>query len=110
MQDRLKEVVRSENFDELLDPQLKRLRTRFQADMHQALSQALPATAEAAQRLQSLEDNLAADALERLLGADDRDRAVLTGLRQQHSELIRAKTPHERAVTRCGKQTSAKGA
>ncbi|MCH1505237.1 MAG: 50S ribosome-binding GTPase, partial [Verrucomicrobiales bacterium] len=49
LQRRLRDVVRAEHLDELLEPQLLRMKTRFQDEMHGELSKALPATAEAAQ-------------------------------------------------------------
>lgn len=93
LQRRLRDVVRAEHLDELLEPQLLRMKTRFQDEMHGELSKALPATAEAAQELQHIESHLAVDALERLLGADDRDRAVIAGLRQQLRGLFQQRSP-----------------
>lgn len=90
---RLREVMRTEHLQELLEPQLLQMRQRFHEEMHVALSEALPATAEAAQELQHIESNLAVDALERLLGADDHDRTVLTALRQQLRGLYQQRTP-----------------
>ncbi len=93
LQGRLRDVVRAEHLDELLEPQLLRMKARFQETMHEELSKSLPATAEAAQELQHIESHLAVDALEHLLGADDRDRAVIAGLRQQLRGLYQQKTP-----------------
>ncbi|MGY8690839.1 MAG: Rab family GTPase, partial [Verrucomicrobiales bacterium] len=93
LQGRLREVVRSEHLEDLLEPQLLRMKARFQEDMQTALTTALPATAEAARDLQQIESNLAVEALERLLGADDRDLAVITGLRQQIRGLYQQRTP-----------------
>ncbi len=89
---RLKDVVRAEHLDELLEPQLLRLKARFQEEMHESLTRALPATAEAARQLHELEGGLAPQALERLLGANDRDRAVIAGLRQQLRALYQQRT------------------
>ncbi|MDC0504010.1 50S ribosome-binding GTPase, partial [Verrucomicrobiales bacterium] len=61
LQRRLRDVVRAEHLDELLEPQLLRMKTRFQDEMHGELSKALPATAEAAQELQHIESHLAVD-------------------------------------------------
>lgn len=91
--ERLQSVIRSEHLDELLVPQLRRMKQRFQEEMNEALLGALPATAEAARRFQASEDVLAAQALEKLLGEPENDRAVIAGLRQQLRADYQQRTP-----------------
>ena len=93
LQGRLQEVIGRGPLHELLEPQFNQLKARFQDEMHASLTKALPATAEAARELQEFESGLALQALERLLGADDRDRAALPALKQQIRALYQQRTP-----------------
>lgn len=90
---RLQEFVHAEKLDELLEPQLLRMKARFEDDIRATLTDALPATAAAAQELRQFEDTLATQALERLLGADDHNRTVQAALRQQLRAVYQQRTP-----------------
>ncbi len=89
----IQSVIRPEHLEAFLDPQLRRMKERFEEEMEHALLQALPATAEAAKRLKAIESRLAVQALEKLLGETDSDGAVLAGLRQQLRSVFQQRTP-----------------
>ncbi len=93
LKQQLENVIRREHLDDLLEPQLVRCKERFTEEMREALTNALPATAHAVREMQEMETGLAASALERLLGADERDRGVITALRQQLRGLYQQRTP-----------------
>ena len=93
LRQRIETIVQERHLDDLLEPQLIRLKSRFIESIQAELTAALPATARAAQELLETESTISVKALERLLGADDHNRAVLVGLRQQLRSIYQQRTP-----------------
>ena len=86
-------IVKEQRLDDLLEPQLVRLKAKFTETIQQELTQALPATARAAREILDTESTISVKALELLLGADDHNRVVMVGLRQQLRSIFQQRTP-----------------